>query len=70
MGRIEEPSGSTAEAGAEEGIFDWRLTELIAAGYESDDAVLLATQVEVDLHLATDLPLRGCPHKTALRILL
>ena len=69
MGRSGEPSGSTAEVGAED-VVDWRLTELIAAGYESDDALLLARRVEVDLHLATDLPLRGCPHKTALRILL
>ena len=66
---IGEPSGSRAELGGEDGVFGWRLAELVAAGYESDDALLLAAQVEVDLHLAADLPRRGCPHKTALRIL-
>jgi hypothetical protein len=69
MARIREPAGSTAEAGAEDGILDWRLKQLIAAGYEPDDALLLAKQMEIDLHLAADLPLRGCPHKTAVRIL-
>jgi hypothetical protein len=70
VGRIREPGGSTAEVEAEDGILSWRLEELIAAGYEPDDALLLAKQMEIDLHLATELPLRGCPHKTAVRILL
>jgi hypothetical protein len=70
MKRAEEMSGGEAQAGTEEFVLDWRLTELIAAGYESGDALLLAAHAEVDLHLATDLPRRGCPHKTALHILL
>jgi hypothetical protein len=70
VGTIQEPIGSEAESGVEDGVFDWRLAELISAGYESHDAVILATRAEVDLHLATDLPRRGCPHKTAIRILL
>ena len=70
MGAIEEPIGGEAKSGPDECVFDWRLRELIAAGYESEDALLLAAQVEVDLHLATQLPQRGCPHKTALHILL
>jgi hypothetical protein len=64
------PGSSTVEVGSEDAVLDWRLSELIAAGYESGDAFLLATQMEIDLHLATDLPLSGCPHKTAVRILL
>jgi len=32
--------------------------------------MILASHVEVDLHVATDLVARGCPSKTALRILL
>ena len=61
MEAIEEPTGGAIEAGAE---------ELVAAGYEAGDALLLAAHTEVDLHLAADLPRRGCPHKTALHILL
>ena len=51
-------------------IFRWRLDELLKAGYPCDDARTLSANLEVDLHLATDLPRRGCPHATALRILL
>lgn len=54
----------------ESDIFRWRLDELLKAGYPCDDALTLSTNLEVDLHLATDLPRRGCPHATALRILL
>lgn len=56
--------------GSKDAVLEWRLAELIAAGYESGDAFLLAAQMEIDLHLATDLPLRGCSHKMAVRILL
>ena len=51
-------------------VFRWRLHELLRAGYACDDAVTLTVHFEVDLHLAIDLPRRGCPHATALRILL
>lgn len=53
-----------------ESVLRWRLHELINAGYACEDALTLTTHLEVDLHLATDLPRRGCPHATALRILL
>jgi hypothetical protein len=43
---------------------------LTAAGYGVEWALVLATHVEVDLHLATDLLRRGCPPETAPRILL
>jgi hypothetical protein len=51
-------------------LFRWRLDELLQAGYTLDDALTLTSMLEVDLHLAVDLPRRGCPHATALRILL
>lgn len=47
----------------------WRCQELRRAGYGLMDALLLAVSHEIDLHLAIDLPARGCPHATALRIL-
>jgi hypothetical protein len=63
-------SGGDAGSPLDAGVIEWRLDELIAAGYERNDALTLARRVEVDLHLAADLPRRGCPHKTAIRILL
>ena len=51
-------------------LFRWRLHELLRAGYAFGDALTLTTHLGVDLHVAIDLPRRGCPHATALRILL
>jgi hypothetical protein len=51
-------------------ILAWRIWVLDRAGYGEDDAVLLASVRDVDLHLAVDLLERGCPPGTALRILL
>jgi hypothetical protein len=47
----------------------WRCLELRRAGYSLTDALLLAVTHDIDLHLAIDLPAQGCPHETALRIL-
>jgi hypothetical protein len=47
----------------------WRLCALTAAGYDLDDAVVLASHIEIDLHTATELVRRGCPSATAVRIL-
>lgn len=52
------------------GVLRWRFTELLRAGYPSDDALVLATHSNVDLHAAADLIRRGCPPDTAKRILL
>jgi hypothetical protein len=51
-------------------ILLWRFEELVRAGYDVDSALVLASHVEVDLHDATALKHRGCPPRTALRILL
>jgi hypothetical protein len=53
-----------------ESVLRWRLHELLGAGYGVDDAVVLATHLEIALQSALDLPRRGCPHATAMRILL
>jgi hypothetical protein len=53
-----------------EAVMCWRLDMLMRAGYDAADAVVLALQVEIDLHVATALISRGCPSETALRILL
>ena len=48
----------------------WRLAQLAEAGYTDEASGVLASCLDVDLHRATDLLRRGCPHATALRILL
>jgi hypothetical protein len=48
----------------------WRIHELVRAGYEPGDALVVSGQPEIDLHLAIDLVRRGCPPRTAVRILL
>ncbi len=53
-----------------ERIARWRAEELSRAGYDEIGAAELAGRLDVDLHLAIDLLERGCPAKTALRILL
>jgi hypothetical protein len=53
-----------------EDVLRWRLHQLVQAGYACDAALVLTTHLEVDLQLAIDLPRRGCPHETAVRILL
>ncbi len=50
-------------------VVGWRMGELLAAGYEPEDALELALALRIDLHIAVDLPRRGCPHETAVRIL-
>jgi hypothetical protein len=54
----------------EDSVIRWRMLVLLRAGYKWDDAVELATETAVDLHLAVDLVNRGCASDTARRILL
>jgi hypothetical protein len=51
-------------------ILDWRLEQLIAAGYDAEEALQVAVRHEIDLHRAVALLRSGCPAETALRILL
>lgn len=51
-------------------VMRWRFEELRRAGFEKEDALIVAADVQIDLHLATTLLRRGCPPETALRILL
>ena len=50
-------------------VMEWRQRELERAGYEPTDALRLASDRSVDLYMAVELIHRGCPHKTAIRIL-
>jgi hypothetical protein len=51
-------------------VFEWRLTELMRAGFPEELALELAVSSQVDLHAAAELRSRGCPPETAARILL
>ena len=49
-------------------VREWRLEELLRAGYELEDATEVAFHLEIDLHQAVDLVRRGCPSGTAVKI--
>jgi hypothetical protein len=51
-------------------VIRWRFSQLARSGYGIDDAIMLATHLEVDLHRAADLVACGCTPSLALRILL
>lgn len=51
-------------------VLSWRIEQLISVGFDSDAAFVLALDRSVDLHDATELVRRGCPPRTAFRILL
>ncbi len=48
----------------------WRFEALVRAGFQTEDALIVAAEMRIDLHVATTLLRRGCPPETALRILL
>jgi len=48
----------------------WRTETLLRAGYDAEQAGVLAERGEIDLHLACRMLAQGCPVATALRILL
>jgi len=63
--QLEETESPEVEA-----VLRWRFEELMRAGYDAGNALILAGHAEVDLHAATSLLERGCPPETALRIVL
>lgn len=48
----------------------WRAEELVRAGFDLSDAVALAARHDIDLHFAIELVEQGCPHETAIDILI
>ena len=42
----------------------WRIAQLARAGYNSECAIELAMANDVDLHVANDLPRRGCSSRS------
>ncbi len=51
-------------------VLRWRYKELVRGGFDPDDARVLASRLDVDLHQAVELLRDGCPQATALLILL
>jgi hypothetical protein len=54
----------------QERVEQWRAEELVRAGYDPSDAVALAARHDIDLHIAVALVEQGCPHDTAIDILI
>jgi len=50
-------------------VRDWRLEQLLAAGYPADDALRIARDSSIDLEQARRLARLGCPPELAVRIL-
>ena len=51
-------------------VREWRLEELLRAGYDAEDATEIAFDLDVDLHAAISLVRDGCPSGTAAKIVL
>jgi hypothetical protein len=65
------PTVDTKRVRAEDGeVLAWRAEELVRAGYDGDNALMLALERAVDLHAAVNLLRRGCPADLAVKILL
>ena len=50
-------------------VLRWRFRNLVQSGYGLEEAAVLASHPQIDLHEALDLVERGCPPETAVRIL-
>jgi hypothetical protein len=51
-------------------VHDWRLAELLRAGYPFESAEQIAHRLDIDLHAAIGLVTRGCAPQLAATILL
>jgi hypothetical protein len=57
-------------ARSDDAVVRWRLIVLLRAGYRWEEAVELATDTSIDLHLAAELLGKGCPSEIARQILI
>lgn len=51
-------------------ILDWRMDQLLEAGYTPENGAKIARRLDVDLHSACELLKNGCEQDLAVRILL
>ena len=61
---------STDLISTELGVEDWRFKQLLSVGWPEQQALLLAANHDIDLHLACDLLAKGCSVDLAWQILL
>jgi hypothetical protein len=61
---------STDLPSSELGVEDWRFNQLLSVGWPEQQALLLAANHNIDLHLACDLLAKGCDVDLAWQILL
>jgi len=66
--QVDEEVAASPDPAAQ--VLGWRVEQLIASGFDTDAAFVLALDRTVDLHEAIGLVRRGCPPGTALRILI
>ena len=52
------------------GVEDWRFKQLVCAGWPEQQALVLAANHDIDLHLACDVLAKGCDPALAWAILL
>lgn len=69
MSTVLAPALETPETDEVLAVLRWRFSQLAEAGFALEDAVILATEPQIDLHEAVGLVERGCPPETAFRIL-
>jgi hypothetical protein len=68
---VSEPSPEVREAELDSlRVVRYRRDVLVRAGYDEEDAKMLARRTHLDLHEAVSLVRRGCPSFAARRILL
>jgi hypothetical protein len=61
---------STDLPSSELGVEDWRFKQLLSVGWPEQQALVLAANHNIDLHLACDLLAKGCDVDLAWQILL
>jgi hypothetical protein len=71
----EQESGEFDELAYEVGsdamlVYEWRLEQLLAAGWPDRDAVLIAYSLHIDLHVACSIVENGCDPGLARNILI
>ena len=70
LGKGAATDGPATDQDEDERVLLWRISRLLSAGYNQEQALLLAVQQGVDLHQACELLQQGCTPRTALAILI
>jgi len=63
-----ELGGEVQHVVTDQAVRAWRYQSLIRAGFTANQAKMVATDADIDIHWVIDLTKKGCPHGTACRI--